>query len=88
MTPVMPFWALCFHTNSNSPRAERWYYLSRAVTVDGETYAIGARIPLGNNLRVAKAEIAARKMTASPLLWTAPKGSHFANQIVHHETRQ
>ena len=28
-------WALAYHTNSRSPRARRWYRVSRMVYVDG-----------------------------------------------------
>lgn len=29
------FWGLVYSTNSNSPRARRWYHISRVVRVDG-----------------------------------------------------
>lgn len=34
------FWAVAFHTNSHSPRARKWYRVSRMVIVDGMTFEI------------------------------------------------
>lgn len=30
-----PHWALCYHSNSFSPRARRWYYVARLIKTDG-----------------------------------------------------
>lgn len=30
-TPSPGHWAICYHTNSTSPRARKWYYLARVV---------------------------------------------------------
>lgn len=35
-----PFWAICFHTNSRSPRARKWYRVSRLVRADGGIYEL------------------------------------------------
>ena len=33
-------WALCYHTNSYSPRAKKWYYVGRIVKVDGRWFEV------------------------------------------------
>jgi hypothetical protein len=38
--PSAPFWALCYHTNSYSPRAKKWYYVARLIVVDGEAFEL------------------------------------------------
>lgn len=33
--PVSPYWGIVYSTNSNSPRAKRWYHVARVIKVDG-----------------------------------------------------
>jgi hypothetical protein len=35
-----PFWAIAYHTNSLSPRAVKWYRVSRLIEVDGATFEL------------------------------------------------
>lgn len=35
-----PYWAICFHTNSNSPRALKWYYVARVIEADGKLWEL------------------------------------------------
>jgi len=76
------FWALCFHTNSNSPRARRCYYVTRAVALDGRTYAIGAHVLRGTSRSATEAHAKASGLRLTRGLWRAPVGTHEANEIV------
>lgn len=37
---VGPFWALAYHTNSHSPRARKWYRVSRLIAADGAVFEL------------------------------------------------
>ncbi len=39
-TETQAHWAIVYHTNSSSPRAQRWYYVQRVVHVDGRWWGL------------------------------------------------
>ena len=47
------FWAIAYHTNSNNPRAAKWYYVARLVRADGKWWKIGRAPNLDSNSRNA-----------------------------------
>ena len=36
----IPYWAMIYNTNSNSPRAKRWYHIARVIKVDGKWFEL------------------------------------------------
>jgi hypothetical protein len=57
-------WAIAYHTNSNSPRSRKWYYLARLALDDDKFYCIGRlKSPNGfesNSLATIKRTLKAR----------------------------
>ena len=35
-----PSWAICYHTNSNNPRALKWYYVARVIEADDKLWEL------------------------------------------------
>ena len=33
-------WAIAYHTNSDNPRSQKWYYVTRMVKVDGKWWEL------------------------------------------------
>lgn len=60
MTPdAQAHWGIAYFTNSNSPRARKWYYLARLVKADGkwwELYQISIIHPTCRRLQGARAQ--------------------------------
>jgi hypothetical protein len=79
---VPVFWALCYHSNSTNPRAQKWYYVTRAIIVDGKTYAVGPRFHSGGNNRQQAADAAlASGKNLAPGTWRAPAWNCVGDQI-------
>jgi hypothetical protein len=66
---------IAYHTNSHSPRAQRWYYLASIVRVDGKYWELH-RHPSGISTKsldaIRKAAAAAGIETISGLFVAAP----------------
>lgn len=44
-------WGIAYHTNSNSPRARKWYYVARLIEADGKWWCIGRHSTVSSNSR-------------------------------------
>lgn len=58
MSDGLPHWGICYHTNSASPRARKWYYLARVIKVDGQWFELYWHAEHRSNSRAATRESA------------------------------
>jgi len=77
--PSEPFWALCYHTNSHSPRAKKWYYIARVIEVDGMLFELywlpDNRVKRGSNrLEVRAAAAGPGGVALRPGVYTQYRG--------------
>ena len=79
-----PFWAIAYHTNSYSPRARRWYRVTRLIEADGklfELYWHPSESLRGNSLASLRAKAKESGIDLMPGTYTAAQFRSGAEMI-------
>lgn len=77
-------WAICYHTNSHSDRAARWYYIGRVIKVDGRWWCLYRHPQFINSAR-SRAAVRENALNADLALlhgvFTDPEGPHAVSEV-------
>jgi hypothetical protein len=80
-------WAIAYHTNSTSERAQRWYYVVRVAMVDGkywELYRHPAGLSAKSHSAILQAAARASVETIHGLFTAAPPPRHGPELVPWH----